>query len=53
MNELFKSLNETVDGLRKNVEYTDFTDKVKIAFPIALIASVLTLFGYSFINYFM
>lgn len=45
-------LNRSVDKLRKNIEHTDFTDKVKTAFPIALTLSMLILALYLLINYF-
>lgn len=46
-------MDDVVNKLKKNIEYTDFKDKAKIAFPVALTSSVLTLLGYLLIKYFM
>lgn len=43
-------MNTTVQNLKHNIEYTDFKDKVKIALPIAVISSVITLAGYALIR---
>ena len=50
INSTFLEMNNTVKKLSHNIEYTDFKDKMKIAFPIAVMASVITLAGYALIN---
>ena len=47
------SMDNTVDKLKQNIEYIDFKDKAKIAFPIALISSALTLSLYLLLAYFL
>lgn len=49
----FSQMDDVVNKLKKNISYTDFRDKVKIAFPIALLSSILTLLGYLLIQYFI
>lgn len=53
MNLTFEKLNASVDRLKKNIEYTDFKDKIKIALPISLTSSALTLLIYLLIGYFL
>ena len=52
-NELFENLNRSVNKLEKRIEHTDFKDKVKVAFPIALTSSMLTLSFHFLITYFI
>lgn len=47
------SMDNTVDKLKQNIEYTDFKDKAKTAFPIALTSSILTLALYFLLTYFI
>lgn len=53
INNSFSEMDKTINKLKKNIEHTDFKDKVKISFPIALMSSVLTLLGYLLIQYFI
>ena len=43
-------MNKNVNALEKNIERTDFIEKLKTAFPLAVMASMLTLLGYGLIN---
>ena len=45
-------MNTTVEKLKQTIEYTDFKEKSKIAFPIAFMASLMTLAVYAIIQYF-
>ncbi|MBP6408738.1 MAG: hypothetical protein KA299_08330 [Fusobacteriaceae bacterium] len=45
-------MNTTVEKLKQTIEYTDFKEKVKIAFPIAFMSSLMTLTIYLLIQYF-
>ena len=43
-------MNKEVNILGKNIERTDFIEKLKTAFPLAVMASMITLLGYGLIN---
>ena len=50
INVSFEKMNKNVNALEKNIERTDFIEKLKTAFPLAVMASMLTLLGYGLIN---
>ena len=50
MLEIFEKMNKNVNALEKNIERTDFIEKLKTAFPLAVMASMITLLGYGLIN---
>lgn len=52
INDTFSQMNTTVEKLKQTIEYTDFKEKVKIAFPIAFMSSLMTLTIYLLIQYF-
>src|SRR5699024_4292610 len=52
INSTFSQMDTTVEKLKQTIEYTDFKEKTKIAFPIAFMASLMTLAVYAIIQYF-
>ena len=53
INDTFSQMNTTVEKLKQTIEYTDFKEKVKIAFPIAFMSSLMTLAVYLLVQYFL
>ena len=51
IDETFEKMETTIERLDRKISFTNFKDKAEAALPIALIASVLTLFGYRVLQF--
>ncbi|MGO1470905.1 MAG: hypothetical protein ACTHW2_12860 [Tissierella sp.] len=52
INRIFSEMDSTVNKLKNNIQHTEFKDKAANAFPIAVLASIFTLFLNWLFNYF-